>query len=145
MKELLKKFPVITTINVRWGEMDAANHVNNVVYLRWSEAARFEYFEKLNIPVVPENGGPGLILGWQDCKYILPVVYPDTVYIGTRLKAFEQDRFTMESHFFSEQHQRLATISQHRIFCYDYEAKSKVDVPESLKEAILKAEKDKLG
>ncbi|MFT5386550.1 MAG: acyl-CoA thioester hydrolase, partial [Saprospiraceae bacterium] len=46
MKELLKEFPAITEIKVRWGEMDAANHVNNVMYFRWAETARFEYFEK---------------------------------------------------------------------------------------------------
>jgi len=82
MKEELEKFPVVTTIKVRWGEMDAANHVNNVLYFRWSETARFDYFEKLNIPVVPDDKGVGLILGWQDCKYILPIVYPDTVHLG---------------------------------------------------------------
>ena len=141
MKELLKTFPVITTINVRWGEMDAANHVNNVLYFRWAETARFDYFEQLDIPVVPTEGDPvGLILGWQDCKYILPIVYPDTVYLGTRTKSFEKDRFIMETHFFSEKYQRLAAIAQHRIVCYDYTKKTKVDVPETLKNLIQKKE-----
>ena len=145
MKELLKDFPVITTISVRWGEMDAANHVNNVQYFRWAETARFDYFEQLDIPVVPTEGDPiGLILGWQDCIYILPVVYPDTVYLGTRTKNFEQDRFIMETHFFSEKYQRLAAIAQHRIVCYDYTARSKVDVPDLLKQRILEQEKSKL-
>ena len=31
MKDLLKGYPVITEIPVAWGEMDALNHVNNVV------------------------------------------------------------------------------------------------------------------
>jgi len=140
MKEQLDTFPVITNIKVRWGEMDAANHVNNVLYFRWAEAARFDYFEKLNIPVVPNDKGVGLILGWQDCKYIIPIVYPDTVYLGTRTKHFEKDRFIMESHFFSEKHQRLAAIAQHRIVCYDYNARCKVDVPDALKQLILEQE-----
>lgn len=140
MKAELEKFPVITTIKVRWGEMDAANHVNNVLYFRWSEAARFDYFEQLNIPVVPDDKGVGLILGWQDCKYILPIIYPDTVYLGTRTKHFETDRFIMETYFYSEQYQKLAAIAQHRIVCYDYTNRKKVDVPEQLKETILARE-----
>jgi acyl-CoA thioester hydrolase len=145
MKELLKEFPAITEIKVRWGEMDAANHVNNVMYFRWAETARFEYFEKLNIPVVPNDKGIGLILGWQDCKYILPIVYPDTVFIGTRIKSFEKDRFYMESHFFSEKYQRLAAITQHRIVCYNYATRSKVDVPKEIKKVILENEKKHPG
>ena len=121
MKSELDTFPVITTIKVRWGEMDAANHVNNVMYLRWAETARFDYFEQLNIPVVPNDDGIGLILGWQDCKYIRPIVYPDTVYLGTRTKHFEKDRFIMETYFYSEKYQALAAITQHRIVCYNYQ------------------------
>ena len=141
MKELLKEFPIITEIKVRWGEMDAANHVNNVLYFRWAESARFEYFEKMNIPIVPDDKGVGFIVGWQDCKYILPVIYPDTIYIGTRTKSFEKDRFYMESHFFSKKYQRLAAISQHRIVCYDYTTRRKTDVPKDMKKVILENEK----
>lgn len=140
MNEQLKLFPSITTIKVRWGEMDSANHVNNVLYLRWSETARFDYFENINIPVVPDEEGTGIILGWQDCKYIIPIVYPDTVYLGTRLKHFEKDRFYIETHFFSEKHQRLAAISEQRIVCYNYKSKSKVEIPEHLKQAIMENE-----
>ena len=142
MNELLKEFPVVTTIQVRWGEMDAANHVNNVLYFRWSETARFDYFEQLNIPVVPGGDGIGLILGWQDCKYILPIVYPDKIFIGTRLKNLEEDRFILESHFFSEKYQRLAAIAQHRIVPYDYRAKKKAPVSKEVKDLILKKEEN---
>ncbi|GGD72752.1 acyl-CoA thioesterase [Maribacter cobaltidurans] len=47
---------------VQWGDMDAAQHVNNTVYLRWMESARIEMFQKMscggnaghNIPHSPE-------------------------------------------------------------------------------------------
>jgi acyl-CoA thioester hydrolase len=136
MEELLKAFPVITEIKVRWGEMDAANHVNNVLYFRWAEAARFDYFEQLNIPVAPDEDGIGLVLGWQDCKYIVPVIYPDRIFLGTRTKSFERDRFIMETHFFSQKYNRLVAIGQHSIVCYDYNNRQKVLVPESLQASI---------
>jgi len=76
----LKDFPVITKIPVQWGEMDAAQHVNNVIYLRWSETGRIAYFKKLGYEVSPGGNEAGFILGWQDCKYIFPVTFPDTIY-----------------------------------------------------------------
>ena len=46
MKEELKKYPVIVRLPVQWGEMDSAAHVNNLVYMRWTETGRIVYFEK---------------------------------------------------------------------------------------------------
>jgi len=41
MQALLKTFPVVATIPVKWGDMDAFQHVNNVIY--------FRYFETYNV------------------------------------------------------------------------------------------------
>ena len=39
------KHPVAVDRPVRWGDMDAFQHVNNTVYFRWFECARLEYFQ----------------------------------------------------------------------------------------------------
>ena len=42
---MIKKNKVsVTKISVQWGEMDAFNHVNNVMYIRWCETARISLF-----------------------------------------------------------------------------------------------------
>ena len=46
--DLLAGFPVIVEQNVIWGEMDAYQHVNNVVYFRYFENARLEYIRRLD-------------------------------------------------------------------------------------------------
>ena len=66
---------------VQWGDMDAAQHVNNRVYLRWIESARIAMFLKVNGETIAfKRIVP--ILAWQDCKYIFPVTYPDQVVIA---------------------------------------------------------------
>ncbi len=42
-------FPVVVELPVVWGEMDSMQHVNNTVYVRWMETARFGYFEKVKL------------------------------------------------------------------------------------------------
>ena len=44
---LLAGYPVIVDLPVAWGEMDFYRHVNNVVYFRYFENARLEYFRRL--------------------------------------------------------------------------------------------------
>jgi acyl-CoA thioester hydrolase len=136
-KAFLSQFPITLEVDVQWGDMDAALHVNNTVYLRWVENSRVEYFRRLGYGVSSENGKTGFILGWQDCKYIFPVTYPDTVIVGAKVTEIGKDRFTLQSHIFSKKHQRLAAISNQTVVSYDYSTLQKVDVPEGLKNQIL--------
>ncbi len=139
-KSILSTFPVTSAIIVQWADMDAAQHVNNVIYLRWAEVSRVDYFDALKTDVVPMNGDAGFILSWQDCKYIFPVTYPDTVHIGIRVVEVKEDRFLMESHFFSEKHDRIVAISKQMVVTYDYLNLKKVAVSDLMKERIAKVE-----
>ncbi len=49
MDNFLKQFPINTQIVVAWGEMDALQHVNNVVYFRYFETARIDFFNQINL------------------------------------------------------------------------------------------------
>jgi len=69
IRKELENFPIVIYRQVQWGEMDAANHVNNVIYLRWSETARLEYFREMGIENSFSNS-QGPILSFQDIKYL---------------------------------------------------------------------------
>ena len=135
MEKQLTKYQVIVEFPVQWGEMDAANHVNNLIYLRWSESARIKYFEKVGVST-DFKGEAGPILGWQDCKYIYPVTYPDIVIVGARTVEIREDRFFMECAIFSKQHQRIAAISKQSIIPYSYTALKKIKIPQMWLENI---------
>jgi acyl-CoA thioester hydrolase len=40
MKNLTRKYPVVLTQDVIWGDLDAFGHINNTVYFRYFEDAR---------------------------------------------------------------------------------------------------------
>jgi acyl-CoA thioester hydrolase len=44
---------------------------------------RIDYFIALGVFSPKETKVKFLILGFQSVKYIIPVVYPDTIHIGT--------------------------------------------------------------
>jgi acyl-CoA thioester hydrolase len=71
-------------MTMRWGEMDALGHMNNVAYLRYFEEVRIAWFESLKLDYRPGSEGP--ILGTITCKYVKPAIYPVefeiTSYIG---------------------------------------------------------------
>lgn len=135
-KEELEKAFVKIKIPVQWGNMDAAQHVNNTVYLRWIESARLEMFRKINggnfkfRKVVP-------ILAWQDCKYIFPITYPDTAIISLDVSVIKSDRIECEGKVYSKEHNRLAAISKNTLMAYDMESLRKLPLPEGWVDKIV--------
>lgn len=133
MKELLKEYKVVSTIKVQWGDMDAMQHVNNVIYVKWGETARIDYFTTLGV-FSPEQKQIKFapILGFQSVKYIVPVVYPDTIHIGTKTEEIKVDRIVLKSFYYSEKMSKLVAIKTQEVIPFDYKIQKKIPVPEEL-------------
>lgn len=136
MENLIKHCPVVIETPVAWGQMDAFRHLNNTAYFRFFESGRIAYFEKLNLLEYMEATGVGPILASTSCRFKIPLTYPDTVYIGTRVPAIDDDRFTMEYFVVSQKHQKVAAEGSGLIVCLNYRDNKKVPIPIELKERI---------
>lgn len=130
--EALADFPVRVRIPVAWGEMDAFGHVNNVVYFRYFESARIACFERVDYMALTASSGLGPILAATDCRFRLPLEYPDTVIAAARIGTVEADGFMMHYCVYSERHQRVAAEGSGRIVSYDYRNKCKAPIPQEL-------------
>jgi len=140
MSESLAGFPVVIDIPVAWGEMDSLRHVNNIVYFRYFESARIAYFEKLRFWEFMNQTGVGPILASIQCKFKIPLAYPDTVSVGTRIPSIEQDRFVMEYRAVSHKAQAIAAEGESVVVSYNYRESKKTPLPEEMKQRILALE-----
>ena len=129
-------YPMILEIPVAWGEMDAFQHVNNIIYLRYAESARIACLERAGLGDTLQTTGIGPILASIQCRYKFPLTYPDTVRVGVRVSEIGVDRFTMVYRIVSARHQRIAAEGDSVIVSYDYRLGSKVPLPETMRTAI---------
>jgi len=136
MNELLTHCPVVIEIPVAWGEMDSFQHVNNIVYLRYFESARIAYFERLKLMEFVNQTGIGPILASVQCKFKIPLTYPDTVSVGTHISKVEHDRFVMEYYVVSQKHQKIAAEGEGIIVSFNYRENKKAPLPEEVKQRI---------
>lgn len=121
---------------VKWGEMDAAQHVNNVNYLRWAESGRIGFYEKLGT-IDLDFKAIGIILAWQDCKYIFPVTFPDTITMTYDITEIHEDRLIGECKIYSNKHKRIAAISKSSVMAYDFKTLKKAAIPTEWRDSIL--------
>tara|TARA_Y100000589_G_C27182013_1_gene641180 strand:- start:2282 stop:2722 length:441 start_codon:yes stop_codon:yes gene_type:complete len=95
-------WPIKTELPIQWGEMDAFNHVNNVVYIRWFETSRIELFRKMwgdddvNLQEILKGDGVGPILANFNINYNSPLFYPDTAFVFTKISAIGNSSFGVD-------------------------------------------------
>ncbi|EPF7650073.1 acyl-CoA thioesterase [Vibrio vulnificus] len=143
MELLLQDFPVVTEINVAWGEMDALQHINNVVYFRYFETARIEYFNKINLMDEIKRNQIGPVLSETQCRYRIPVTFPDTLLIGSRVSEVGEDRFIMEYQVVSKKMGKVTTTGSATVVMFDFKNQCKTQLPAVLRDAIFSIEAKK--
>ncbi|MBL8203306.1 MAG: acyl-CoA thioesterase [Blastocatellia bacterium] len=141
MDELLKGFPVVVELPVVWGEMDARQHVNNAVYFRYFESARTVYFEKLGVWKMIGDTGIGVILASINCRFRIPLTFPDRISVGVRVVNIQEDRFTVEHRIVSHHHQKIAAEGDGLLVAYDYNQLKKTLLPDAFRQRIQELER----
>jgi len=138
---MLRDYPVVVDIVVRWGDQDYLGHVNNIIYLQYFETARIEYLMRLGIdPPGPTWQESGFIIKSVSCRFAAPVTFPDTLSVGARIASIGDDRVIMEHAAHSQKLGRLAAEGDAVIVSYDYAACARRPLPPETLAAITALE-----
>ncbi|MGZ8845118.1 MAG: acyl-CoA thioesterase [Pyrinomonadaceae bacterium] len=135
---VLASYPVVIEIDVAWGDMDAFKHVNNTAYFRWFESGRIAYFRKVGFT---GNDGVGPVLASTSCRMQIPLVFPDRVTIGARVREIGDNRFTMEYAVVSQTAGKVAAEGEAVVFSYNHTAKRTAPLPAKVRQQMEKLEK----
>ena len=136
----LFQFKVIIDQPVDWGDMDSFGHVNNVVYFRYFENARVEYFRRIGWWDYLTETGVGPIVASTQARFRRPVKYPETLRAGAKVVSWAADRFTMRHLLASRTTGELVTEGDAVVVCIDYRANAKVPIPDELRKRIEELE-----
>ncbi|RYX89932.1 MAG: acyl-CoA thioesterase [Comamonadaceae bacterium] len=88
-----KKLVFESEIAIRWGDMDAMNHLNNGTYFRYMETVRIDWFHSINCIV--EAGGTGPVIVNAFCNFYRQLEYPGKVLV--KMYVSDVGRTTFES------------------------------------------------
>ena len=144
---MLEKFiaqnPVHTEISVAWGEMDALQHVNNVVYFRYFETARIEFFNQINLLGDLQITQVGPVLSDNHARYKRPVTFPDTLLVGVKISDIQADRFMMHYTVFSQDQQAVTTLGSSQVVMFNFKTGKKATLTSELLSALRAHEEEK--
>lgn len=137
---------------IHWGDMDSMGHVNNIIYNRFAESSRVNYFVNFSHTVGEEHSqawvdimtpkGTGLILKSIKTDYKFPLAYPDTITSLHKLLSRPDRSSTsidMEAVIISHKEQRPAARCFEDITVYDYRIAKKATLPSFMVDELDKA------
>lgn len=132
MEQFLQQYPMHTQIPVAWGDMDALQHVNNVIYFRYFETARIDFFKQLNLLERAQQTGMGPVISENQARYRRPVVFPDSLYVGIKISDIEEDRFIMHYEVFSQAQQSIVTTGSSSVVMFNFKTGKKTKLTPEL-------------
>ena len=121
-------------MSVRWGDMDALGHVNNVQYFRYGESGRIAYFEPLEKEDPRFWKDYGIILASMGCDFLAQVHYPAELQIGTRVTRIGRSSIGMQSAIFLDG--KVVAVLTGAVAWFDYAAQKTLPVPEHVRQWI---------
>jgi acyl-CoA thioester hydrolase len=132
---------------VRFGDLDAMRHLNNVVFLRYFETARIAYIRTLmpaHDPADPESGARsgrpgafGLIFAECHINYRSPAYFDEEV--GVECSIGEVRRSAFQVMFTMRVGERVIAEGYGWLVGFDYAAEEASPLPDQFREVLEKA------
>jgi acyl-CoA thioester hydrolase len=132
----LAAHPVCLELPVQWGDQDAFGHVNNVVYFRWMESARMEYFRRANLGAMTAKRGAGPILASIKCDFRRQLAYPDTVLISASIASIGRTSMRMVHLAYRRAQQAVVAEGDSVIVMFEYGEQRPITVEDDIRATI---------
>ena len=128
---------VIVEFPIHWGELDALGHVNHTRFLVWMESARMALFERVGL-VWDGQPSHGPILARIEVDYLAPVHFPAGISVSAWVGRIGNTSFVInyDVRASSEQSETLVARGTSVIVTYDYLARQKCEIPDSVRAGL---------
>ncbi|MEM7470210.1 MAG: thioesterase family protein [Pseudomonadota bacterium] len=123
-----------TADRVRFGEIDALNHVNHTAYLRWFETFRINYFRDYGI----SNYGPDsprIVLKSVAAEFIKEMIVAQDYVVTGRTLSFRNVSWVMEYCVWTDQ--GLQATGSSVLVQLDPETGAKLPLSEAVRETLI--------
>lgn len=129
----------VVPIEVRFRDLDVFGHVNNGVIFTFIETARIRYLVDLGIRLPHANWNDiAFILAHINCDFKKPILYQQTVEVGTRMAEISRSSLKLEHRI--EADGELAAEGYGILVHYDYTTKRSQVISPEMREKIVSFE-----
>lgn len=124
-------------ITIDWSEMDRYGHVNNVMIMKYVQAARVGFWELVGIGSGIDSTGKGANLAATSCNFLSPLFYPGTVHIDTGISFVKNTSFGLV-HKLRNADNELVAEARDVVVLFDYQIQNKIPISDDLRAQLVR-------
>lgn len=118
---------------VRWGDMDALGHINNIVYFQYFEICRLQWYELAGFRPLASST-QGMVIVDNHAQYLKPVVYPATITV--RMGGHSPGRSSFVSTYTLTLNEVVYTRGSAKVVWVDTKQGKSIPLPESVRALV---------
>jgi acyl-CoA thioester hydrolase len=119
-----------TEIRVRFRDLDALNHVNNAVFNTYFEEARVQFIEEIPEFKSSVQTGFSFVLVHLELDYVKPILFKDTILIGSAVEEFGNSSIQGFQAIYSKQDHELKAVAKTTGVWFDLKKNRPARLPE---------------
>jgi len=140
MEQETHHFPVNLNLRLDWSEMDSFGHINNVMFFKFIQASRMNFWEHVGLVGNYYKDKIGPILVSSGCQFSKPLFYPDNITVEVRLEFIKTTSLGLYHRILNGKNE-LSAEAHDVIVLYDFAKNEKVTISDELREAMEKVQK----
>jgi acyl-CoA thioester hydrolase len=137
-----ENFPVELKLRLDWSEMDMFGHINNVMYFKYIQASRVNYWEHIKLMRDYHEKKIGPMLVSNSCQFRKPLFFPGNITIKARVDFIKNSSLGIQHRILNDKGE-LAAEAQDVIVLFDFNKNEKVTIPDEWRRNIEEVEKRK--
>lgn len=123
------------TLRIDWSELDVFGHVNNVMFMKYVQAARLHYVEEIGLMELYRSAHIGFMVAETSCRFKKPLHFPGSVHLLTKQLSTGNTSFVLEHHINNDANETVA-IATDALVVYDFTKHEKCPIPEAVRKQM---------
>ena len=124
-------FPHWTEVSVRFNDMDSLSHVNNALFNSYFEEARIQVLQEIPEWIEDLERKRSFVLRKSTIEYLAPILYPDTLLIGSGLLRVDAARVYALQAVYSSNTNKLCSTAETMGVWFDLQTQRPTRIPAS--------------
>jgi len=133
-------YRLFTPQPTRWGDADALGHINNVMFVRYIESGRLDYFDRLCGMKLEPGLKRGFVLADLQVSFLQQVHHPSELIVATRVSRLGNSSFDVDASIFIKDQKDPVFTSKGICVWFDFDRNASQPVPAEIRDAIIKFE-----
>ena len=124
-------------LRIDWSDLDTYKHVNNVMFMKYQQSGRVNFWEASGLYELQERTNRGPMLVSTHCDFRKPLFYPGKAIVKTKVSFVKNSSFGLE-HVILNEKGELCAEGRDVAVCYDFNINETFRIPDELREVMAR-------